>query len=111
MEKLTLSGVGAFLLVVWWKLKVLWAFWSPVIEKIVEEIEERSKDGVIDLKDRKEIALKAINFVAQKTGKKIGLLEKLLISWLIDKYAGKLIPHDIVIPKIVGEATNGDTIK
>jgi len=103
MEKLSLSAIGAGLLVLWWKVKSFWAFWSPVIEALVKEIEEKAKDGVIDKADKKAIALKAIDLIAEKKGKKIGWLEKVIISWLIDRYAGKLIPHDIIIPDIISK--------
>jgi len=90
MEKLTLGGVGAVLTIAWWKIKSFWDFWGPVIEDIVKEVEEKAKDGTIDKIDRKVIAVKAIDLVAKKKGKKLGFLERIFISWLIDKLAGKL---------------------
>ena len=102
--KIELSAIVATATVIWWRVKVFWDFWSPVIEEIVAYIEELAKDKVIDKSDRKKIALKAIDLIALKKGKKIGLLERMLINWLIEKYAGKLIPHDITIPIVVDEA-------
>ena len=90
MEKLTLGGVGAFITIAWWKIKSFWDFWGPVIEDIVQEVENKAKDGTIDKADRKAIATKAIDLVAQRKGKKIDFLERIFISWLIDKIAGKL---------------------
>ncbi len=104
--KLQLSALIATATIVWWKVKSFWAFWGPVVEQIVQEIENRAKDGLIDKADRKAIALKAIDLVAQKKGKKIDILTKWGISWLIDRYAGKLIPHDIVIPDVVNIVTD-----
>ena len=101
MEKISLSALIATGTVLWWRIKVFWSFWSPVIEEIVAYIETLAKDGVITKDDRKKIALKAIDLIALKKGKKIGLLERMIISWLIDRYAGKLIPHDIIIPTVV----------
>ena len=103
MEKISLSAIGAGLLLAWWKVKSFWAFWSPVIDEIVLYIETLAKDGLITKDDRKAIALKSIDLIAQKKGKKIGWLEKVIISRLVDRYAGKLIPHDIKIPEIIDE--------
>jgi len=102
--KIELSAIVATATVIWWRLKIFWGFWSPVVEEVVAYIETLAKDGVISKDDRKKIALKAIDLVALKKGKKIGLLERMIISWLIDRYAGKLIPHDINIPIVVDEA-------
>ena len=103
MEKISLTAIMAGAGIAWWKVKAFWNFWGPVIEEIVQDIENKSKDGSIDKADRKAIALKAIDLVAKKKDKKIGTLAKWGISWLIDKYAEKLIPNDIQIPKIVEE--------
>lgn len=105
MVNITWGGVVAGISVVWWRVKVFWNFWSPVIEQIVKEIEEKAKDGVIDKTDKKSIALKAIDLIAQKKNKKVGWLEKVIISKLIDKYAERLIPGDIQIPKIIEDAS------
>ena len=103
MERLTWGGIVAAGTVIYWRVKSFWDFWSPTIEEVVKYSEELAKDGEIDLADRKKIALKAIDLIAAKKNKKIGFLERWLISWLIDRYAGRLIPHDIKIPELMKE--------
>lgn len=113
MEKIT---IGAFLLgaIIWWKRIVffvkkaweIWVFWSPVIDQIVEQVEKDAQDGKITAAERKATALKSIDLISGKIGKPLNSVQKWVISWLIDKAAGKLIPHDIIIPDITEKARN-----
>jgi hypothetical protein len=114
MEKELAAGAAVIGIIVWWKRIVafvkkaieLWTFWSPIIDQIVEQIEQDAKDGKITKEERKATAMKAIDLISKTRVKPIGKLQKLVISWIVDYAAGKLIPHDIVIEKVITEARN-----
>ena len=76
---------------------------KKTLPEIVKEIEKRAKDGIIDAKDRKAIAMKAINEISETFGKKLGLIPRLIVSKLIDK-AAKLLPSkDLKVPEIIAD--------
>lgn len=70
---------------------------------IIAEVEELAQDGVIDAKDRKRIAVKAINVVAAEFDVAIGWIPRIIISFMINKIAKKLPSKDIVVEDILEE--------
>jgi len=84
------APVGAILLV-WRKIKAIYKRLEPLLEPFIKDVEERAKDGIIDRRDRKEVAMTFISN-AQAVGqlKKFNFFERLIVSKVIDYVAGKL---------------------
>jgi hypothetical protein len=114
MEKEIAAGAVVIGIIVWWKRVVsfvtkaieIWTFWSPIIGQIVAQLEQDAKDGKITKDERKATAMKAIDLISEARAKPLGKIQKMVISWIVDYAARKLIPHDIVIEKVVAEARN-----
>lgn len=81
------TAIGA----IWLKVKIIYKELSPLLEKFIKEAEEKAKDGTIDKKDRKELAMFLIS-EAQQLGKlrKFNFLEKLVVTKVVDWVAQKL---------------------
>jgi hypothetical protein len=81
------AAIGA----IWLKLKSVYKELSPLIENFIQEAEEKAKDGIINKKDRKDLAMSLIA-EAQKLGKlrKFNLLERLIVGKAVDWVAQRL---------------------
>ncbi|MBM3701729.1 MAG: hypothetical protein FJW63_01850 [Actinobacteria bacterium] len=75
------------------------------IPAVVSEVEKAMKDGKIDFTERKDLAMKTIDLIAQEFGVKLGVLVRLVISFLVDKIAQKLPSKDIKVPDVVFKIT------
>jgi hypothetical protein len=76
--------------------------WKTVPE-IVAEVEKLAVDGVIDAKDRKTIAFKAVSVIADEFGIKLGWIPRIIVSVLINQVAKRLPSKDIIVPDVLKE--------
>jgi len=81
------TAIGA----IWLKIKAVYKELYPLLEKFIKEAEAKAKDGTIDKKDRKELAMFLIS-EAQQLGKlrKFNFLEKLVVTKVVDWLAQRL---------------------
>ena len=82
----------------------VWVKLVKCLPAIVIEVEKAMADGKIDVAERKALALKTVNIIANELGFKLGWLVRWAISWLINSLAKKLPARDIVIPTEVTTA-------
>lgn len=88
---LKISAVSAILGGIWIKIKQIYKKISPLIEPSVKRAEDLARDGVINRKDRKEIAMGFIQDAQdQKIIRKLGFFEKMILSKVVDILAQKL---------------------
>jgi len=83
--------------VVWNRILVFWEGLVKIVRPIVEQVEQRAKDGLIDKNDRKEIVLTAIKQLETDKTIKLNFLSRKIISVVVDHVAQKL--PDFVIAK------------
>ena len=86
---------------------VAW-FGGDIIQKIIKclpeivvEVEKAMADGKITASERKALAMKMVDIVAEKFNIKVSGLMKWVISIIIDSIAKKLPSKDIKIPDIM----------
>ena len=70
---------------------------KPYIVPMVEQAEQRAKDGLIDLDDRKMIVMAGVNAL-EKDGKiKLNFITRYLVSKVVDRVAQRLPDFEIKI--------------
>lgn len=74
------------------------------IPAIVAEVEKAMVDGKITADERKDLAVKMVNIVAEQFGIKISGIMRWVISVIIDNIAKRLPSKDITIPVIITKA-------
>lgn len=91
IEIAKISAVISAVAIFWAKVKNVYKKLSPLIEPFIKDAEQRAKDGLIDKKDRKELAMLFIS-TAQAQGKlrKFGFFERIIVSKVVDWIAKKL---------------------
>jgi len=91
---------------IWYFIKKWVEILSKIAEPVIKELEELAKDGVIDKKDRKKLAMKAITTLEIRGIIKLNFFSRLIINIIIDRIAKKL-PDFIIssqIKEIIEEA-------
>lgn len=87
MEWGALLGTG---LAAWLWFRSWYEKLAKILQPIIEDIEARARDGVIDKADRKAVALRAVaNLLAEKKIK-LNFLERIFVAKVIDSLAEKL---------------------
>lgn len=91
IDLVKISALFATIGAVWLKAKAIYKHLAPLLEGFIKDAEQRAKDGLIDKKDRKELAMYLIT-KAQEQGKlrQFGFIEKMVMSKVIDIIAEKL---------------------
>ena len=91
IDLVKISAVFATIGGVWLKIKNIYENLAPLLDGFIKDAEQRAKDGLIDKKDRKELAMFFIT-QAQAQGKlrKFGFIEKMVVSKVVDVLAEKL---------------------
>jgi len=84
----TMSG-GVF------KIKSLWVRYTPLVQPIVEDVEQRAADGRIDKDDRKALALHLIKELETSGNIKLNFITRFIISRVIDCVAQKLPDFEV----------------
>jgi len=80
-----ISAVG-----IWATIQHWFNLLSKRVEPVIAEIEKRSKDGIIDRKDRKAIAMKTLAQLEAQKIIKLNFLSRFFISIVVDKIAKKM---------------------
>ena len=92
-------------IILWASIKKWIDTLSKIIEPIIVEIEKMSKDGKIDRKERKALAMKAISLLEAQGKIKLNIFSKMILSKVVDIVAKRL--PDFTISKEASEAING----
>lgn len=88
MEKL--YSLIPILIAIYWKVSVWIKKFSPIVEAIVEDMEERARDGIISKDDRKALATKFINIILEEKNIKLNFISRKILDILVDKIAQSL---------------------
>ena len=89
-HQISWEEVMAAVMTIWLFVQRKWIELSKIIEPIVKELDARAQDGQIDRKDRKDLAMKAIELLKQNGIIKLGFIQNFIVGRVVDDIAARL---------------------